>query len=154
MPLRFTGLGQDPHVQTGRIDQPNPLAFGKGCQDIVHIGNHEVIAAVSKNGVNRHSFRDPDQCLERVAGNADEPGFPLLLYLTHRGDGLVDDLLYISKLNIVRLEQVHIVGLKPPQRLVNAAGNSLSREVEVLQAVAAALGAEHHFVALSDQCLS
>lgn len=76
MPRRFTRIGEDPHVQTGRIDQPNPLALGKWRQDIVHIGNHEVIAAVGENGVNRHSFRDTDQCLQRVAGNADEPGFP------------------------------------------------------------------------------
>ncbi len=61
-----------------------------------------------------------DQGLERVAGNADEPGFPLLLYFAHCRDGLVDDLLYIAELNIARLEQIHIVGLKPPQPMLRA----------------------------------
>src|ERR1700730_13692061 len=98
MPRLFTRLGEYPHVQTGRIDQPNPLALGKWRQDVVHVGNHEVIAAVTENSVNRHRFCDAEQCLERVARNADEPGFSLLLDLTHRRDSLVDDLLYIAEL--------------------------------------------------------
>src|SRR5438552_13472678 len=130
MPGLFARRGENPHVEAGRIDQSNPLAPGKWGQDVIHVGNHEIVAAVTENSVNRHRLCHPQECLEWVARNADESRFSLLLDLAHRRDSLIDDLFYIAELNVVRLEQIQIVGLKAPQRLANATGNSLGREVE------------------------
>ncbi len=71
---------------------------------------------------------------------------PACWRLAHRGDRLLDDLPAVAELDVVGLEQVHVVSPQPPQRFFNAGRDALGGKVEGVHVVPPALGREKHLV--------
>ena len=74
-------LGQYPHVQSRRIDEPDPALPREGGQNLIHIRVHEVVVAISKDAIDRSSFGNPPQELWRISRDADVARLALLLQL-------------------------------------------------------------------------
>lgn len=70
-----------------------------------------------------------------------------LLEAEQRGQGLVDDLVEVGELDVVALQQVHVVDAEPRTTLVEAARDAVGREVELALAILADLGCEEVTVA-------
>ena len=80
--------------------------------------------------------------LERVAGEADEAGLALFLDLEEGRQGFLPDLRERDEFDVVKEEDVEVVGLQPLQRDVDGFLDAAGGEIEVDVRVAAELGAE------------
>src|SRR5579862_8074109 len=120
MPIWSTAFGQDAHVKRGGVDEADPVCARERSQLTIHVGDQQVVAAVAQDGVDGHVLSDADQGRQRVSGNSDVTNFPLLLQLAKCRNGFVDDLLNVTELDIMDLEQVEVVGPKAAQGLVKA----------------------------------
>src|ERR1700722_2055995 len=56
VPIRRPLLGQNPHVQSRRVDEPDPTLPREGGQDFIHIRVQEAVVAVRKDAVDRRSL--------------------------------------------------------------------------------------------------
>ena len=101
--------------------------------------------------LNRALGGDGHEVAERVAGDADEAGLALGLDFAHGGDGLFDDLAGVAELDVVGLEEIDVIGAQAGERLVDGGGDAGGGEVELVGAVAAALGGEDYILAKADE---
>ena len=68
---------------------------------------------------------------DRQTGDADEPGFSLTLRLAQGGDGLGHDLVDVSELQVMDLDEIKVIHPEARKALLDARKHPLSREIEV-----------------------
>jgi hypothetical protein len=133
-------------MQRRCVHQSNPLLLTERYQHVVHVGIHQVVAAIAQHAVDGCSGYDVAQHLDGKTRDPDEARLPGLLDFTQRGNGLLNDQSLVAEFDIMDMEDIHVVGLQALQRLIDAPCHTLRREIKVRLAIAGALGGQHYFV--------
>src|SRR6185312_5773636 len=124
----------------------NPVFAREWRERSVEIIHQKIVPAIGEYRVDFRGFRDAPQHLQRKPADPDESGFPVLLNLPQRGYRLFDNLPFVTELDIVREQKIHVIRSQPPERFIDAGADSLRRKVEFIRAISAAFGREHNLV--------
>ena len=121
VPVGCALLAQYAHVQRSSIDEADAVFTRKGRESLVEVPDHEVVAGVGKDVIDRSNRGYLSQHVELQATDADVARLAALLHAPGSGDRLFDDLTPVAELNVVDLVEVDVVGAKTPQGFIDAA---------------------------------
>lgn len=88
----------------------------------IHAVNEQVVVAVIQHATDITVHGSASERAPPVSRHTEEAYLALFLQAPHRRQCLAENLIDVSKFDMVDLKQVHIVGFEPTQRLLEVSG--------------------------------